>query len=170
MSSATAIEPQTSTDSVRGVGFALCDTELVIPIDQVQEIVSFDSVTPVPLTKPWLMGVTSIRSEAYTVCDLDSFITGMEPAHDQQRNIIVLRAAEMRCALKVKRIIGLRQFNNTDGDPQSVDVVSQLRPYIDGLVDVSGNTWCRFNVARLLTNPEFVRAELDEHTEPVLAS
>ena len=64
---------------------------LVEPADA-GEMVPVPEVLPVPLTKPWYVGVTNIRGSLYSVVDSSSF-TGAEGVTRRQENRLVLVGA-----------------------------------------------------------------------------
>ena len=48
----------------------ISDKNFLLPLSQSGEVVGWSGVEPVPYTKPWMLGVTSIRGILLTVVDL----------------------------------------------------------------------------------------------------
>src|SRR5690625_5567868 len=59
-----------------GVVFRLGDHYLTCRIDQVEEIIAFPGITPIPGAKEWLLGLASVRGNLAPVSDLGWFLFG----------------------------------------------------------------------------------------------
>ena len=82
------------------------------------EIVPVPEILPVPLTKPWFVGVANIRGSLYSVVDFAAF-TGADPVSRGQENRLVLAGSRfgINAAILVSRMLGLR--NPKDFTPQT---------------------------------------------------
>ena len=81
----------------------------LIDLEDAGEIVPVPELTPVPLTKPWFLGVANIRGGLFSVVDFSAF-SGQESTARSADNRLVLVGARLgiNAALLVSRMLGLR--------------------------------------------------------------
>ena len=81
----------------------------LIGLEDAGEIVPVPELTPVPLTKPWFLGVANIRGGLFSVVDFSAF-SGQESTARSADNRLVLVGARLgiNAALLVSRMLGLR--------------------------------------------------------------
>ncbi len=81
----------------------------LIALDDAGEILPVPEVLPVPLTKPWYLGVANIRGGLFSVVDFAAFAGG-EPAVRGSDSRLVLAGPRfgINAALLVTRMLGLR--------------------------------------------------------------
>ena len=81
----------------------------LIALDDAGEIVPVPELLPVPLTKPWYLGVANIRGGLFSVVDFAAFAGG-EPAVRGSESRLVLAGPRfgINAALLVTRMLGLR--------------------------------------------------------------
>lgn len=60
----------------RGIAYRLGDAFLVSSISEVNEILMFPAITPVPGTKAWMLGIANVRGNLVTVVHLRGFLEG----------------------------------------------------------------------------------------------
>jgi purine-binding chemotaxis protein CheW len=102
MSGATAINQRAAP--ARGgkgqidqyVSFLLGDGQYAVPIDRVQEIKGWDTVTRVPYTPPFVLGVVNLRGEIVPVIDLRLRFELPEAPYDASTVIVVVRVPAER--------------------------------------------------------------------------
>ena len=77
------------------------------------EVLPVPAITPVPLTKPWFLGIANVRGALHGVVDFAGFIgTGPASAHGSnaggQARLLLLgtRFSEIRAGLVVDRVLG----------------------------------------------------------------
>lgn len=58
-----------------GIAFEVGGQEFVAPMGEVSEILAVPELTPIPLTKPWLLGVANVRGRLLPLADLAKFLT-----------------------------------------------------------------------------------------------
>ena len=81
----------------------------LVALDDAGEILPVPEVLPVPLTKPWYLGVANIRGGLFSVVDFAAFAGG-EPAVRGADSRLVLAGPRfgINAALLVTRMLGLR--------------------------------------------------------------
>lgn len=81
----------------------------LVALDDAGEILPVPEVLPVPLTKPWYLGVANIRGGLFSVVDFAAFAGG-EPAARGSDSRLILAGPRfgINAALLVTRMLGLR--------------------------------------------------------------
>lgn len=87
------------------------DARYLLPLAQSGEIFPFHAPQPVPHTRPWFLGVASLRGGLWGVADLAAFAQDRSPsaADRTDARLVALGASlELNCALLIDRLAGLR--------------------------------------------------------------
>jgi twitching motility protein PilI len=122
------------------------------------EIVPLAPVTPVPLTRPWYLGLANVRGNLVGVLDLARYF-GAEPAAGvpapgaapptgaQARLVTFAPALGFNCALLVSRVYGLRHG-------------ADMRAEGERLLDADANEWTPLSLAALVRDERFLHIGL----------
>jgi twitching motility protein PilI len=120
------------------------------------EVVTLPTVVPVPLTRPWYLGVANIRGNLFSVVDFSSFL-GRESGTGGGQSRLVLfgpRAGELNAGIVVQRVLGLRNI---------VELAPAAAPhdapawYAQRWMDGDGNAWQEIDLAKLAKDPAFLQ-------------
>jgi len=131
----------------------------LIDLADAGEIVPVPEILPVPLTKPWFVGVANIRGSLYSVVDFASF-TGAEPIARGQENRLILAGSRfgINAAILVSRMLGLR-------NPR--DFTEQHAPPGEGTpwqgthwADGDARVWHELKLQELVQNQDFLQVGL----------
>lgn len=126
------------------------------------EVVTMPDVIPVPLTKPWYMGIANIRGNLYSVVDLAGFLgreTVVPHGTSGQSRLILFghRAADMNVGVVVQGVLGLRNVADLTPIPSLPDSPEW---YAQRWADPDGGAWQEFDLARLAADETFLRVSL----------
>lgn len=118
------------------------------------EIVASPAITPVPMTRPWFLGLTNVRGNLFAVTDFAAFCGGA-PTPLEGGSLLVLVGSRhgANAALLVGRILGLRRpadFSAPEIDPERPAWGAALH------ADKHGTIWQRLGVRELLADPHFM--------------
>jgi twitching motility protein PilI len=144
----------------RGVGFRLGQRRLVSSFEEVVEILSLPSVTPVPGAQPWMLGVANVRGTLLPVVDLKQFLEGERTLVHEGQRVLVVRQSGGNVAVIIDELFGQRTFNDTHRaqmDGENEGRYGQLVNQVYRLNDVS---WGVFSMQTLTRTPEFRQATL----------
>lgn len=130
-------------------------TMVAIPLEQISELALCDHITPVPLTRRWMRGVTSLRGQLLTVIDLAAFLGCRQTRLSRDARLLVPRERGVG-ALLVNRVLGLRQFE-PDLAEEPVEATGPLAAYVSRVVVKDGVSWHVFDVGRLVRDGRFKR-------------
>lgn len=101
---------RTQQQSARWLAVEAAGLGLLLPLRQAGEIFAPVTLTPVPYTEPWMLGVANLRGGLHAVVDLAQFLGLREqaPAAGEGRLVSFGGELNINCALWVDRLLGLR--------------------------------------------------------------
>ena len=140
----------------RGIGFRVGGRLLVTGIDEINELLAVPTLTPVPGTQPWLLGVANVRGNLVPVIDFARFLFGERTQHSDRTRLLVVRQGSNNVALMVDEVFGQR----TVDQEQRRDAVAEDDPRLARFVDsrVGEQQLAIFSMNRLVRAPDFRQA------------
>lgn len=94
---------------VNQLGVQMGPERFLLDLTQVGEIVPVPSITVVPLTQSWYLGLANVRGNLISVIDLARYQLGTETAISSDSRIITFaNNLGFNCGLLVSRVYGLR--------------------------------------------------------------
>ncbi len=135
----------------------------LIALEDAGEIVPVPELLPVPLSKPWYLGLANIRGSLFSVVDFSAFAGG-EPAARGADSRLVLAGPRfgINAALLVNRMLGLR--NARDLNPVADDAGSAVaaswsgRAWREGAAKdaAAARVWRELKFEHLIESPDFL--------------
>jgi twitching motility protein PilI len=139
------------------LGVQAGDRLWLIRLDEAGEVLPLPDVTPVPLTRPWFLGLTNIRGNLASAVDLAAFM-GETPAERTPdcRLVIFAERFGAHSGLVVARMMGLRNIHQLEAVEGAAD-----RPWIRGAFrDPEGKRWYELDVDVLTAHDNFLQVGL----------
>ena len=140
-----------------GIGFLLGGIEMVAPLNQVNEILHFPSLTLVPGTLPWVKGLANIRGTLLPIMDLQSYLGQPAIRLGQKSRILVIQQGELTVGLLVDEVIGLRHFDPEDRVTRIRKMDAAVKSHIRGAFQQNEKTWHLFDMSTLVEDPQFYK-------------
>lgn len=135
----------------------------LLPLVQSGEIFPWAAVQPVPYTKPWYLGVASLRGGLHGVIDLatlveagapSSMTTQSERITSESRLVSLHTALGVNAVIWIDRLLGLRSAAMFSGFGPRPD--GAPRYFNRSLLDVQGLLWQELDLQVLVGEPEFL--------------
>ncbi|MCG8427662.1 MAG: chemotaxis protein CheW [Chromatiales bacterium] len=141
-----------------GILCRIAGANVVVPLNEVKEILNFTpTITLVPGTKNWMLGVANIRGNLLPIIDLQQFLGGKPILIGRRTRVLVSNHGEVFAGLLVENVLGMRHFPE-DQDVDAPAVTGLMREYIQGGCMVDGEHWPVFRIGRLAESPGFQMA------------
>jgi len=135
-------------ERVQQLGLGIAGTRWLLDLTEAGEIVPGGPLTPVPLTRPWYLGLVNVRGALLGVIDLARYLDQDAPAPMGAGRLVTFSPAlGFNCALRVDQVYGLRQAAAMERDG-------------DALRDPEGNTWKPLSLAALVREERFLHVAL----------
>jgi twitching motility protein PilI len=143
------------------LGLSCAGANWLIRLSDASEVIAVPPIAGVPLTKAWFMGVANIRGNLHTVIDFARFLgddtTGQINAVQARLIVFGPRAGDLRAAIVVHRVLGLRNISELAPVPAQGGTRAW---YGQRWIDASGVNWQEIDLARLAQDPAFLQAGL----------
>lgn len=126
----------------------------LIRLDEAGEVLPLPEVTPVPLTKPWFLGLANVRGNLASVVDFAAF-TGDPPQARSPDARLVLLAERLgaHSGLVVARMMGLLNIHDLSTEDGAGE-----RPWIRGVyIDGQQRRWHELDVGALAAHDDFLQ-------------
>jgi len=149
-----------TTERSNRLGVMIGQSRCLLNLQEAGEIVSVGTITEVPLTQPWFLGLTNIRGNLVSVVDFAHF-RGMPPTPIDKESRIVAFAPTLSFngGLLVARVLGLRniaEMEAHDGDAAREDAPWSVQRYVDRDTQV----WTELNLSLVAQDPRFLQVGL----------
>ncbi len=135
------------------LGVEISGRNVLINLLDITETLVMTEVEPVPLVKPWFMGVTNVRGVLYAINDLGQLLD--EQATEISSNTRMLLISDdisSNIGFLVDRLVGLRNFEKLKKKKKTEKTVC-FQP--ERYEDEEGNLWYVLDCERLVSSKEF---------------
>lgn len=142
---------------VSQLGVIVGQRRWLLNLQEAGEIVSVGSITKVPLTHEWYLGLTNIRGNLISVIDFSRFQGQGSSVIDKESRIVAFAPSlSFNCGLLVTRVLGLRNVADMEpkSDPGSLPWSSQH------YVDRDSQVWTELNLSLVVQDPQFLQVGL----------
>jgi len=142
---------------VSQLGVVIGQRRWLLSLQEAGEIVSVGSITKVPLTHDWYLGLTNIRGNLISVIDFSQFQGQGSSVIDKECRIVAFAPSlSFNCGLLVTRVLGLRNIADMEPkvDPGSVPWSSKH------YVDRDSQVWSELNLSMVVQDPQFLQVGL----------
>ena len=140
------------------LGLAAGGENWLVRLADAGEVLAMPTVAPVPLTRPWFLGITNIRGNLYTVIDFAAFLgrpaLAVRPGMQARLLLLGPRTGDLRAGMLVTRVIGLRNIAELEPAP----AIAVAPPwYGQRWIDREGVGWQEIDLARLVREDAFLQ-------------
>ena len=144
---------------VNQLGVMIGQTRWLLNLKEAGEIVSVGTITKVPLTQAWFLGLANVRGNLISVVDFAQF-QGHAPAliEKESRIIAFAPALNFNSGLLVSRVMGLR--NIAEMELQAADGGSTTPWSTQRYVDNESQVWNELDLALVIQDPQFLHVGL----------
>jgi purine-binding chemotaxis protein CheW len=152
---ALAEEPRTETeqDGLDILEFRLGDETYGIESSYVREVYPLKDYTPLPSTPAFVLGITSVRGEVFSIVDLGSYF-GLPIRNDAEPELVVIvQSGEMHLALLVDSVEGVHIVPLAEIQQAPPVLTGGCAPYLRGLTPERTSL---LDIAALLADPKLV--------------
>lgn len=144
-----------------GVTFRMGDSRLACDSDRIQEILSFPQSTPVPGSKPWVLGLANVRGALLTIVDLGWFLTGTRSSITVRSRLLSSQLHNAPVGLLIDEVFGQRHFLDDDAAEADIDSDSPLTWLVSKKHQVGAETWHELDLDALFSSQDFLNGAAD---------
>lgn len=146
----------------QGVAFEVAGERFVAPIGEIAEVIAMPTaLTPVPLTKPWLLGIANVRGQLLPLADLAKFLNLNSRAQQlSRRKVLVVHQQDMLFGILVDSVWNIKKFSAEQYLAKTLPNNSPFLPYNHGQFVQDEQHWPIFMPSLLTQDPRFLDAAL----------
>lgn len=150
---------QSAPVTTNRLGFQVGARNFLVDLADAGEILTVPEITPVPLTKPWYLGLANVRGNLLGVADLSLFVDGVPTPVDKDSRVLAF-AADLRfnAGIVVTRMLGLRSATHLTPHSGTPNALPQWTGV--PLVDADGMVWEELDLAALTSDERFLQIGL----------
>jgi len=139
-----------------GVIFRIGDVRLACSIEAVSEFLPIPTFTPVPGTKPWILGLANVRGDLLTIIDLAWFLNGERTTTTMRTRLLAATLGGRPVGLLVDEVFGQRQFVSSEGKRSELPRSSSIRSYVHKQYRSGNEVWQELDLDTLFSTAEFL--------------
>jgi len=143
-----------------GIGFRLGDQDLLVPMSEVTEILTYAEYTRVPGVKEWIVGLANVRGNLVSVIDLRQLITGQRVHSRRDARMLVMQNDGWSSAMQVDEVLGLKHFFVEEETRFLPKLDDSIQPYVTQAFVRDGQYWPVFSVKKLARDQQFDQVAL----------
>ena len=127
--------------------------ELLFGVDvhDVQEVIRFQPMTPVPLTSPVIRGLINLRGQIITAIDMRRRLNSNGGTKDEDTMNVIVQLDEERVSLVVDSVGDVLELSHDSFEPIPANVVGELRNLVKGVHKLSDKLLLVLNTKAALT-------------------
>ncbi len=143
----------------RGIVFELAGLPMVVPMEEISEVLAMPEYTPMPLVKPWLLGLANVRGRLLPLTDLAKLfnIKSHQPQLSKKK-VLIVDKEKLFSGLVVDNILGMQQFTEQNYRDEPLANNSPLLAYTHGKFVKEGEEWVVFMPSLLAHNQDYLDA------------
>ena len=130
--------------------FFLTDLYLGIEVLSVQEVIRYQSMTPVPLAPSAVRGLMNLRGQIVTAIDLRTRLGLPSPVGEATPMNVVVRTLDGPVSLLVDRIGDVMEINEAECEPPPDTLAPEIREIVDRVFKLEDRLLLTLNVDELL--------------------
>ncbi|HEX7340091.1 MAG TPA: chemotaxis protein CheW [Rhodanobacteraceae bacterium] len=144
----------------RGIGFRVGGHLLAARIDEIDELLTPQVLTPVPGTQAWMKGLANVRGNLVPVVDLGAFLFDMPTRMSGRCRLLVMHHQGTHVGLLVDEILGQRNLGDEQRQSAEPETDERLTRFVDENITLDGQRIGLFSMSRLARAPDFLQAAL----------
>ena len=134
--------------------FRLVNELFALRVADVQEVMMFQKLTPVPLAPPHIIGLLNLRGQIMAAVDLRRRLGFPDRAEGADSSMIVLRAHGVVISLIVDEIGDVLELPAANWREPPDTLAAEHRAFIGGICPTDGNVVLGLNVEELIGEEE----------------
>lgn len=135
------------------LGVEISGRNVLINLLDITETLVMAEIEPIPLVKPWFLGMTNVRGVLYAINDLGQLLDGQSTEiSSDTRMLLIGDDISSNVGFLVDRLVGLRNFEKLKKKKKTEKTIC-FQP--ERYEDEEGNLWYVLDCERLVSSKEF---------------
>ena len=146
---------KTGTEASAGhLGVVIGSKNVLVNLREISETLPVADIHPVPIVKPWFLGVANVRGVLYAINDLAQLLEAKYTSvSSNTRLLLISDAVSSNVAFVVEKMIGLRNLN--DMKPHELELEQSACLKEQTYQDDENRIWHMLDCDKLVRSKEF---------------
>lgn len=142
-----------------GIGFRIGQEQFVVDRNEVREVLMLpDSLTRVPGTKKWVLGIANLRGHLLPLVDLKLMLGTGRTSLRRVTRVISVNHREIPAGLVVDEVLGFRRFMDNERVEEWPPTVVRCDRYLSGAYQRGQDIWPVFGLYNMIESNAFLQA------------
>lgn len=119
--------------SIEVLEFSLAHERYAVETCHVREVHPLESLTPLPCTPTFVLGIVNLRGEIVSVLDLRKFFELAQTGLPDLNKVIVIESRDMMFGILADAILGVRRIAPTEIQPALPTLTGIREKYLKGI-------------------------------------
>ena len=139
-----------------GVIFRIGENPLACNTALVHEFLPIPAFTPVPGTKPWILGLANVHGDLLTIIDLAWYLTNERTKITMRTRLLIASIRGRPVGLMVDEVFGQRHFVIDEGKNARLPARSPLKNFVHKQYRSGKDVWHELDLETLFSTTEFL--------------
>lgn len=148
--------------TMRTLHFRVGRYDMLLPLDTTTEVMVNIEYSPIPISRPWVLGVASSRGQLLTLIDLKNFLFNTDPLTKiGNRRIVTSKVGTVLYGFVVDHVVGLMNLQQEafkDSHPENWD--GNLVNYLSGIYKEDGVYFGICDLNKMLNDKRFTEGQV----------
>ncbi len=136
------------------LGVVIGSKNVLVNLQEISETLPVTEIQPVPIVKPWFLGVSNVRGVLYAINDIAQLLeTTFTSISSNARLLLISEAVSSNVAFVVEKMIGLRNINEMK--PHEVELEESACLKAQTYQDDENRIWYMLDCDKLVRSKEF---------------
>jgi twitching motility protein PilI len=136
------------------LGVMIGERHVLVNLQDISETSPIVEIQPVPLVKPWFLGMSNVRGVLYAVNDLAKMLDGVSTVMTSSTRLLLMNDSVVsNVAFLVDKLVGLRKLDEMQLTTNVVDDELCLKP--ESYEDADKRLWYVLDSDKLVRSREF---------------
>lgn len=142
----------------RGIGFRLGQRQFLSSINEVAELLVMPTLTMVPGTRPWVLGIANVRGNLAPVIDLGQYLHERKTQLTNRSRVLLIHHPGTAVGVLVDEVLGQRSLSQEQLAGLEQEHEEPLADYVAGTIQLGDQRWAVFSMTDLIGASQFQQA------------
>jgi twitching motility protein PilI len=139
------------------LGVIIAGKHILVNMQEISETLPLMEIYPVPLVKPWFLGVANVRGVLYAINDIGQLLNGVATTVSSSARVLLMSdEVTSHVAFLVEKLVGLRKLEGMQKVSDTLEHAFCMRHEV--YEDQDGNQWMVLDCEKLVQSKEFVQS------------
>lgn len=142
-----------------GIGIRVGESLMLVPREEVREVLEYPDITRVPGAQGWVCGITNVRGRLMPAVDVSAFIGGDPIRAKRSARMIIVNRPQIPAGLLVDEVLGFRRFASDEFRAEAEHPgLAGARDLVLGCYERGQEIWPVLSFVRLIESARFDEA------------